>query len=222
MLSTDGGVSFTDMTMDGTDPVHPNGLHPDQHFLVVQPGNPFVFFEASDGGVMRSSGLFSDVSAWCDSRGLRRAEPEPLQAAAVACADQSSKASTRGLSTLQFQSLSVSPHNVNIVQGGTQDNGTWQSTGNPVKWINTMIGDGGQSGFDVGQSRLPLPHILRRIAGRELQRRRHGRLELDRRPDLRYRRPVLRADHLRPEGEQDDVRRHRERLAHQDLGHGHA
>ena len=34
VLSTDAGVSFTDMTMDGTDPVHPNGLHPDQHFLV--------------------------------------------------------------------------------------------------------------------------------------------------------------------------------------------
>jgi hypothetical protein len=46
-------------------------------------------------------------------------------------------------------SLSVSPFNVNIVQGGTQDNGTWQSTGNPVKWLNMMIGDGGQSGFDV-------------------------------------------------------------------------
>ena len=31
LLSTDGGMSFNDMTMDGTDPVHPNGLHPDQH-----------------------------------------------------------------------------------------------------------------------------------------------------------------------------------------------
>jgi hypothetical protein len=53
------------------------------------------------------------------------------------------------MSTLQFQSLSVSPFNVNIVQGGTQDNGTWQTPGNPVKWENTMIGDGGQSGFDA-------------------------------------------------------------------------
>jgi len=55
----------------------------------------------------------------------------------------------KGLSTLQFQSLSVSPHNVNVLQGGTQDNGTWQTGGNPNKWENTMIGDGGQSGFDV-------------------------------------------------------------------------
>ena len=48
-------------------------------------------------------------------------------------------------------SLSVSPFNVNVLQGGTQDNGTWQTPGNPVKWENTMIGDGGQSGFDVAQ-----------------------------------------------------------------------
>ena len=56
VLSTDAGVSFTDMTMDGTDPIHPNGLHPDQHFLVTNPNNPFQFFEANDGGMMRSSG----------------------------------------------------------------------------------------------------------------------------------------------------------------------
>ena len=149
VLSTDGGVSFTDMTMDGTDQIHPNGLHPDQHFLVVQPGNPFLFFEASDGGVMRSSGLFSDVSAWCDSRAL--SEPSLGRCKQLLSRVPSKLESlNRGLSTLQFQSLSVSPFNVNIVQGGTQDNGTWQSTGNPVKWINTMIGDGGQSGFDVG------------------------------------------------------------------------
>ena len=43
----------------------------------------------------------------------------------------------------------MSPFNVNLLQGGTQDNGTWQTPGNPVKWENTMIGDGGQSGFDA-------------------------------------------------------------------------
>jgi hypothetical protein len=53
------------------------------------------------------------------------------------------------MATLQFQSLSVSPFNANLLQGGTQDNGTWQTPGNPVKWENTMIGDGGQSGFDA-------------------------------------------------------------------------
>ncbi len=148
VLSTDGGASFTDMTMDATDPVHPNGLHPDQHVLVTNPADPLQFFEGNDGGVMRSSGQYADVSSWCDARGL--------SATSLArCRQLLSRVPTeltslnKGLSTLQFQSLSVSPFNSYVLQGGTQDNGTWQSTGNPVKWLNTMIGDGGQSGFDV-------------------------------------------------------------------------
>jgi hypothetical protein len=35
VLSTDAGVSGTDMTFDGTDELHPNGLHPDQHDIVT-------------------------------------------------------------------------------------------------------------------------------------------------------------------------------------------
>ena len=68
VFSTDAGVTGTDMTMDATDPLHPNGLHPDQHALVTNPSNPFQFFEVNDGGLMRSSGEFTDVSAWCDDR----------------------------------------------------------------------------------------------------------------------------------------------------------
>jgi hypothetical protein len=152
VLSTDAGVSATDMTMDATDPLHPNGLHPDQHALVTNPTNPYQFFEVNDGGIMRSSGEFADVSSWCDDPGRALAEP-----ALSRCRQLLSRVPTkleslnRGLSTLQFQSLSVSPFNVNVLQGGTQDNGTWQTPGNPVKWENTMIGDGGQSGFDAAE-----------------------------------------------------------------------
>jgi hypothetical protein len=158
VLSTDAGVTSTDMTMDGTDPLHPNGLHPDQHALVTNPTNPFQFFEVNDGGVMRSSGAFTSVSSWCDQRNMNvPATNDPaLRAARLdRCRQLLSRVPTelvslnKGLPTLQFQSLSVSPFNVNIVQGGTQDNGTWQTPGNPVKWENTMIGDGGQSGFDA-------------------------------------------------------------------------
>ena len=38
---------------------------------------------------------------------------------------------------------------MDMLQGGTQDNGTWENRG-PVLWENTIIGDGGMSGFDVG------------------------------------------------------------------------
>ncbi len=148
VLSTDAGVSATDMTMDGTDPVHPNGLHPDQHALVTNPRNPYQFFEVNDGGLMRSSGDFTDVSAWCDDRGL--AEPQLGRCRQLlARVPAKLEGLNRGIQTLQFQSLSVSPFNPRLLQGGTQDNGTWQSTPNPARWNNTMIGDGGQSGFDA-------------------------------------------------------------------------
>jgi hypothetical protein len=150
VLSTDAGVTSTDMTMDGTDWLHPNGLHPDQHAIVTNPNNPFQFFEVNDGGAMRSSGEFTDVSSWCDDPNRDLVEPRLGR-----CRQLLSRVPTKleslnkGLTTLQFQSLSVSPFNVNVLQGGTQDNGTWQTPGNPVKWENTMIGDGGQSGFDA-------------------------------------------------------------------------
>lgn len=150
ILSTDAGVSGTDMTFDGTDIDHPNGLHPDQHDIVTDPTNPFRFFETNDGGVMRSSGTFVDRSSWCDDprRGLN-----PTTKAR--CQQMLSKIPSKlegvnsGLSTLQFMSLSVSPHDSSLLQGGTQDNGTWENKGQVTTWVNTMIGDGGQSGWDV-------------------------------------------------------------------------
>ncbi|MFN2135653.1 MAG: exo-alpha-sialidase, partial [Candidatus Promineifilaceae bacterium] len=148
VFSDDAGVTGYDMTFDGTDPIHPNGLHPDQHAIVTNPNNPYQFFETSDGGVMRSSGELVDRSYWCDDRNL---STNNLNRCRQMLSRIPSKLESlnKGLSTLQFQSLSVSPHNVNVLQGGTQDNGTWQTSGNPNKWENTMIGDGGQSGFDV-------------------------------------------------------------------------
>ena len=151
VLSTDAGVSGTDMTFDGTDSLHPNGLHPDQHAIVTNPDDPMQFFEANDGGVMRSSGDFVDRSAWCTGPPDRGLSGDAL----ARCQQMLSRIPStleginKGLPTLQFQSLSVSPHNKNVLQGGTQDNGTWETPGNPVKWENTMIGDGGQSGFDA-------------------------------------------------------------------------
>jgi hypothetical protein len=150
ILSTDAGVSGTDMTFDGTDQYHPNGLHPDQHDIVTNPNNPFQFFETNDGGVMRSSGAFVDRSAWCSDplRGLNAVQK-------ARCEQMLSRIPSRlkglndGLSTLQWIKVKASPHNPRLLTGGTQDNGTWETPGNPVKWENTMIGDGGWPGFDI-------------------------------------------------------------------------
>ena len=113
VLSTDAGVSGTDMTFDGTDSLHPNGLHPDQHAIVTNPDNPMQFFEANDGGVMRSSGDFVDRSAWCTgppNRGLSGAALARCQQMLSRIPSQL-EGINKGLPTLQFQSLSVSPHN---------------------------------------------------------------------------------------------------------------
>ena len=152
VLSTDAGASGTDMTFDGTDQLHPNGLHPDQHDLVVNPNNPFQFFETNDGGIMRSNGTFVNRSTWCDDpdRGLTGVERNR-------CRQMLSRIPARlqglneGMNTLQFMSLSVSPHDSRELQGGTQDNGTWENFGQTRTWVNTIIGDGGWSGFDVGR-----------------------------------------------------------------------
>jgi hypothetical protein len=148
VVSTDAGQTWYDQTADATDPVHPNALHPDQHALVTIPSNPLQFIEGNDGGLMRSSGALADVSSWCASRGL---SPTRL----ARCQQMLSKVPTllqginKGLTTLQFQSLSVSPFDSAELQGGTQDNGTWENYHSPTLWLNTMVGDGGQSGFDA-------------------------------------------------------------------------
>ena len=136
------------MTMDATDFLHPNGLHPDQHFLVTNPKNPLQFFEANDGGIMRSSGDYTNASQFCAPRGITGTTLARCQQLLSSVPTQL-ESLNKGYPTLQFQSLSVSPFNSNLLQGGTQDNGTWQTQGNPSKWENTMIGDGGQSGFDA-------------------------------------------------------------------------
>jgi len=152
VLSTDAGVTGTDMTFDGTDMIHPNGLHPDQHSLVTVPGKPFKFFETNDGGVMRSSGEFVDRSSWCDDPNRNLGPTSKARCKQMLSRIPSTlQGVNKGLSTLQFQSLSVSPFDSKELQGGTQDNGTWENFGSPVEWHNTMIGDGGQSGFDIAK-----------------------------------------------------------------------
>src|SRR6266403_6051808 len=154
LLSKDGGNTCTDEpdaalrpggTL-GTDASHV-GLHPDNHAFAVNPSNPDQFFEGSDGGLMRSDGTFTDISSRCGGRGLG-----PVSLAR--CPQLLSRAPTsytslnNGLQTLQFQSLSVNPANAKDVQGGTQDNGTFETTGSSVTWPQTIFGDGGLSGFD--------------------------------------------------------------------------
>lgn len=153
VLSTDAGETFTDMTQDAS-PNHPDALHPDHHEMVVNPNDPYQFFDGSDGGIVRSDGTFGDASAKCDERGLSGGVLTTCkQLLSRVPGDLSSM--NEGLSTLQFQSLSVNPQRPqNSLQGGTQDNGTFEFTGSTGVWWQEIYGDGGQSGFSAADDAL--------------------------------------------------------------------
>lgn len=145
------GVTFTDLTRDASSDTAPNGIHPDQHALAFVPGHPEIWFEGSDGGLMRSSGRYTSISSQCDSRGLS-SSPARLQT----CKRLLSSVPTlltslnTGLETLQFQSLSINPARPRKeLLGGTQDNGTFLFTGSRTTWNQVIFGDGGQSGFNA-------------------------------------------------------------------------
>ncbi len=153
LLSIDGGATFTDLTQDG-DPNHAEVIHPDQHAIVTVPGKPLQFITGSDGGVVRSDGKFADVSAKCDARGLNAANTALCKGLLKRVANQLVNMNN-GLPTLQFQSLSVSPlRPKNLLQGGTQDNGTFQFNGSRIVWPQIIYGDGGQSGFNAADDSL--------------------------------------------------------------------
>jgi len=164
--STDAGVNFTDMTNDTQSP--PLGMHPDQHAIVFIPGRPGIAIIGSDGGVVRTSGAFADGSATCDGHGL--VDPQLTQ-----CHQWLSAIPTQihsmniGLATLQFQSLSINVNNpFGDILGGTQDNGTWAfSAGNEGEggnWMESIGGDGGQSGTDVSDGNIKM-HMYTGNAG---------------------------------------------------------
>ncbi|HWX39046.1 MAG TPA: hypothetical protein VNY09_07375 [Candidatus Sulfotelmatobacter sp.] len=156
--STDAGASFTDMTNDLQSP--PLGMHPDQHAIVFVPGKPDVAIVGSDGGVIRTSGAFGDGSATCNGQGL--VDPQLTQCQQWLSVIPTQLVSmNQGLATLQFQSLSIDARDpLGDLLGGTQDNGTWtfsaNNDGSNGSWAETIGGDGGQSGTDVGNSSIKM------------------------------------------------------------------
>ncbi len=146
MRSTDAGVHFTDMTADARSPAL--GMHPDQHAIVFNPRKPGMAFIGSDGGLVRTSGVFVDNSADCLSRPIGGLDLLDCQAwlSSIPARIDSLNA---GLPTLQFQSVSLNPKDpAGEWMGGTQDNGTW-SYGGKGSFFESIGGDGGQSGFDA-------------------------------------------------------------------------
>jgi hypothetical protein len=177
VFATDAGSSgnlWSDATWDaqnsGPNPgsccnpnaVTPNQMHPDHHALLTVPGNPFLFIDGSDGGMVHSNGVLSDISGQCSSRSYPPGTGTLTQCQlllGIGCGPtdcgvpNTITSMNPGLNTLQFMSFSVASNNPFHLMGGTQDNGTWDTVGS-FAWNQVIYGDGGQSGFSVTNSNL--------------------------------------------------------------------
>lgn len=151
--STDGGASWTDMTGDARSPFE--DMHPDQHAIAFDPANPGIAFVGSDGGMIRTDGKWGDASAQCGSRGLDGTDLADCQAW-LSTVPHRLITMNAGLRTLQFEDIAIDPqHPLTDLLGGTQDNATPAYAGDAKgAWVNTMSGDGGNSGIDVKHPNL--------------------------------------------------------------------
>jgi uncharacterized repeat protein (TIGR01451 family) len=108
--STDGGATFTDSA---------TGLHPDTHFIKVDPSNPMVVYHGNDGGIFKST---DGGASWVSLN-------------------------NSPLSATQFQSVSTHSADPKYSIGGTQDNGTNMYT-TAAAWNRIDFGDGGYARID--------------------------------------------------------------------------
>jgi hypothetical protein len=170
-----GMRTFTDLTTDAQDtPANwcayapygltfcrraSNSIHPDQHVITVNPGNPTQIFEGSDGGVIRTSGTFADISSQCDEVGRDGVTGGPVTGSdGVGCKRLLSRVPVelshidKNLSsTIQLINVAINPFHSCEVMGGTQDNGTWSNNnGCSRNTFNQVIyGDGGNAVYDA-------------------------------------------------------------------------
>jgi hypothetical protein len=122
LRSVNAGVSFS---AHGRDAQNPRvSAHVDVRSVVFHPQDPDIAFVGSDGGVVRTDGLFVDISSRCPT----------LFPNAAQCATMLARAPNRiifmnrGLQTMQFYNVSIDPREpLKRLIGGLQDNGTiWQ------------------------------------------------------------------------------------------------
>ena len=176
--AANGMRTFTDLSYDAQDTAAPwcayepyglpfcrrapNGIHPDQHAIVINPGNPTQIFEGSDGGVINTSGTFANISSQCDEVGRNgtTAAGTVVGGDNIACKRLLSRVPVeldhidRKLSsTLQFINVAINPFDSCEVMGGTQDNGTWSNTNNCKRdtFNQVIYGDGGNALYDATQ-----------------------------------------------------------------------
>ena len=120
--STDGGVTFTDIS-NSFAPPWPNGsyqpfsqkFHADQQAFAFEPGSSSTFYAGGDGGLWKTTNSGTNFTSLNSS-----------------------------LSLTQFVSIGVNPTDGTKSYGGTQDNGTQRRLVGTNGWREFSSGDGGQ------------------------------------------------------------------------------
>jgi photosystem II stability/assembly factor-like uncharacterized protein len=99
--STDGGATWTDITIGQPAPGQP-GIHADQHAFAIHPMTPTTVWAGNDGGIWFST----DGGGNWFSR-------------------------NRGMQTLQYQTMAQHPQWAAVILAGSQDNGSQRYAGHP-------------------------------------------------------------------------------------------
>ena len=180
--SATAGASFTDMTNDNQP--KRNGLHPDQHALVIVPGTSGqaeTFFTGSDGGVVQQHGPYVDQTSECTARKLSGANLADCQHFLKEVPTLNQEVN-RGLQTLQYQSVSVTPERDRPGRHAGQ-----RHLGERLQRRLRRDGRRRRRAVRLQRRHLgdPLPLVLLPAARRELPQGRPGQLGLHQRPAAR-------------------------------------
>jgi hypothetical protein len=151
LLSTDAGANFTDETYDNADDLQPHGAHPDQHSIVTKPSDWKQFLETSDGGIIRSNGVFVDDSGDCTNVHHLPAGSTALATcqAVTSRIPERLQSINKGLNNLHFYQMTYNPNRPGELAAGAQDNGSWMRQPGTKTWIETFVADGTYNGFDA-------------------------------------------------------------------------
>jgi hypothetical protein len=150
LRSINAGVSFSSHGRDAQNPRV--SAHVDVRAVVFHPRDPDIAFVGSDGGVMRTDGLFVDITSRCST----------LFPSATQCSTMLARVPNRvifmnrGLQTMQFYNVSIDPRDpLKRLIGGLQDNGTiWQDgLGQERVWKPFFAGGDGTSASGFHPSR---------------------------------------------------------------------
>ncbi|MGZ5234746.1 MAG: WD40/YVTN/BNR-like repeat-containing protein [Caldimonas sp.] len=118
---TAAGITWTNVSSRSNG----DSVHPDQHFVALDPASPGVVYSCNDGGLFRSA---DHCDHWVSLN--------------------------PGLGVTEFEYLSQLDGNADWLFGGTQDNGSLSLAG-PRHWDQVALGDGGDcAALDRGAASL--------------------------------------------------------------------